>query len=175
MSGFAGEARFDSSLADVGAVSLMCDTLASRGPDAAGALHHGRVALAHRRLGLVDLSERSQQPMTDPGLGLTVVLDGSIYNYREIRRELQALDYRFFSDGDTEVLLKSFHAWGRDCVERLEGIFAFAIHERDSGRVTLARDRFGVKPLYLNSRGDRLRFASSLPALLAAGSVDTAI
>jgi asparagine synthase (glutamine-hydrolysing) len=175
MSGFAGEARFDASLADIAAVSLMCDALAPRGPDGAGAFLHGSVALAHRRLSTIDLSERSEQPMIDPALGLAIVFDGSLYNYRELRRELEFLGYPFFSDGDTEVALKSFHAWGRDCVERFQGMFAFAIHERDSGRLTLARDRFGVKPLYLNARPDRLRFASSLPALLAGGGVDTAI
>ncbi len=152
----------------------MSNTLVSRGPDAAGAFLQGSIALAHRRLSLIDLTERSQQPMTDPALGLTIVFDGSLYNYRELRRELEALDYRFFSDGDTEVVLKSFHAWGQACAARFQGIFAVAIHERDSGRLTL-RDRFGVKPLYLSARPDRLRFASSLPALLAGGGVDTAI
>ena len=175
MCGFAGEARFDSSTADIGAVARMGDVLQPRGPDASGAFQQGGIALAHRRLRIIDLSENAQQPMTDPGLGLTVVFNGCIYNYRELRRELEALDYRFFSDGDTEVVLKSFHAWGRDCVNRFQGMFAFAIVERDSGRLTLARDRFGIKPLYLAERRGRLRFASSLPALLAGGEIDTAI
>jgi asparagine synthase (glutamine-hydrolysing) len=175
MCGFAGEARFDSSTADIGAVARMGDVLQPRGPDASGAFQQGGIALAHRRLRIIDLSENAQQPMTDPGLGLTIVFNGCIYNYRELRRELEALDYRFFSDGDTEVVLKSFHAWGRDCVNRFHGMFAFAIFERDSGRLTLARDRFGIKPLYLAEDTGRLRFASSLPALLAGGEIDTAI
>jgi len=175
MCGFAGEARFDSSIADIGAVARMGDVLQPRGPDASGAFQQGGIALAHRRLRIIDLSETAQQPMTDPGLGLTVVFNGCIYNYRELRRELEALDYRFFSDGDTEVVLKSFHAWGSDCVNRFHGMFAFAIFERDSGRLTLARDRFGIKPLYLAEGRGRLRFASSLPALLAGGEIDTAI
>lgn len=175
MCGFAGEARFDSSTADIGAVARMGEVLQPRGPDASGAFQQGGIALAHRRLRIIDLSETAQQPMTDPGLGLTVVFNGCIYNYRELRRELEALDYRFFSDGDTEVVLKSFHAWGRDCVNRFHGMFAFAIFERDSGRLTLARDRFGIKPLYLAEDKGRLRFASSLPALLAGGDIDTAI
>ena len=83
--------------------------------------------------------------------------------------------YRFFSTGDTEVVLKAFHAWGPECVQRLNGMFAFAIYERDSGRLTLARDRLGIKPLYLSESGKRLRFASSLPAILAAGDTDTSI
>jgi asparagine synthase (glutamine-hydrolysing) len=175
MCGFAGEARFDSSVADVGAVARMGDVLQPRGPDASGAFQQGGIALAHRRLRIIDLSEHAQQPMSDPALGMTVVFNGCIYNYRELRRELEALDYRFFSDGDTEVVLKSFHAWGRDCVNRFHGMFAFAIFERDSGRLTLARDRFGIKPLYLAESAGQLRFASSLPALLAGGDVDTAI
>jgi asparagine synthase (glutamine-hydrolysing) len=175
MCGFAGEARFDSSLADIGAVARMGKTLQARGPDAAGAFQQGRVALAHRRLRIIDLSDSAQQPMTDPTLGLTLAFNGCIYNYRELRRELEALDYRFFSDGDTEVVLKSFHAWGADCVNRFQGMFAFAIVERDSGRLTLARDRFGIKPLYLAERQGVLRFASTLPALLAGGDVDTAL
>ena len=175
MCGFAGEARFDSSVADIGAVARMGDVLQPRGPDASGAFQQGGIALAHRRLRIIDLSEHAQQPMSDPALGMAVVFNGCIYNYRELRRELEALDYRFFSDGDTEVVLKSFHAWGRDCVNRFHGMFAFAIFERDSGRLTLARDRFGIKPLYLAESAGRLRFASSLPALLAGGDVDTAI
>ena len=175
MCGFAGEARFDNSLADIGAVARMGDTLQPRGPDASGAFQQGRIALAHRRLRIIDLSERAQQPMTDPSLGLSLVFNGCIYNHRELRAELEALDHRFFSDGDTEVVLKSFAQWGPDCFRRFHGMFAVAIHERDSGRLTLARDRFGIKPLYLAETAGRLRFASTLPALLAGGDVDTAL
>jgi asparagine synthase (glutamine-hydrolysing) len=175
MCGFAGEARFDNSLADIGAVARMGDTLQPRGPDASGAFQQGRIALAHRRLRIIDLSERAQQPMTDPSLGLSLVFNGCIYNHRELRAELEALDHRFFSDGDTEVVLKSFAQWGTDCFRRFQGMFAVAIHERDSGRLTLARDRFGIKPLYLAETPGRLRFASTLPALLAGGDVDTAL
>ncbi|MBU1237256.1 MAG: N-acetylglutaminylglutamine amidotransferase [Gammaproteobacteria bacterium] len=175
MCGFAGEARFDSTCADVASVARMGDTLARRGPDAAGVWQQGRVALAHRRLRIIDLSEHAQQPMVDADIGLAIVFNGCIYNYRELRAELIGLGYRFFSEGDTEVILKAFHAWGPECVKRFHGMFAFAIVERDSGRITLARDRFGIKPLYLAQDGKRLRFASSLPALLAGGDIDTAI
>jgi len=126
MCGFAGEARFDSSVADISAVARMGDVLQPRGPDASGAFQQGGIALTHRRLRIIDLSEHAQQPMSDPALGMTVVFNGCIYNYRELRRELEVLDYRFFSDGDTEVVLKSFHAWGRDCVNRFHGMFATA-------------------------------------------------
>jgi asparagine synthase (glutamine-hydrolysing) len=113
--------------------------------------------------------------MTDPSLGLSVVFNGCIYNYQSLRGELEGLGYAFFSNGDTEVVLKAWHAWGERCPERFNGMFAFAVHERDSGRVILARDRLGIKPLYYAESTGRLRFASTLPALLAAGGVDTSI
>jgi len=175
MCGISGEIRFDSRPASAAAVGSMTDALALRGPDGQGLFAHGRVALGHRRLSIIDLSEASQQPMIDPDLGLGIVFNGCIYNYPELRAELEGKGYRFFSHGDTEVLLKAYHAWGRRFVERLYGMFAFAIWERDSGRVTLGRDRLGIKPLYLAETPGRLRFASTLPALLAAGDVDTGI
>lgn len=146
-----------------------------RGPDGSGIVVRGPVGLGHRRLKIIDLSDAAQQPMVDSHLGLHIVYNGAIYNYRELRESLEAKGYRFFSTGDTEVILKAFHAWGKDCVRRFNGMFAFAIHERDTGRLTLARDRIGIKPLYLNDQGPLLRFASSLPALLRAGGVDTDI
>jgi asparagine synthase (glutamine-hydrolysing) len=113
--------------------------------------------------------------MLDNELGLGIVFNGCIYNYRELRAALRALGYRFFSDGDTEVILKAYHAWGIACVERFHGMFAFAIWERDTGRLVLARDRLGIKPLYMAQLDNGLRFASTLPALLAAGDVNTDI
>ncbi len=153
----------------------MATALAARGPDAAGCFSQGSVALGHRRLSILDLSATGQQPMFDPALGLAVVFNGCIYNFRSLRRTLERQGYRFFSACDTEVILKAYHAWGPRCVERFHGMFAFAIWERDSGRVVLARDRLGIKPLYLAATTGGLRFASTLPALLAAGGVDTAI
>ncbi|XWN29594.1 MAG: N-acetylglutaminylglutamine amidotransferase [Devosia sp.] len=175
MCGLCGEIRFDGSFASVDAVSKMAEAMAPRGPDGAGLLARDRVALGHRRLTIIDLSTRSAQPMTDPHLGLSIAFNGCIYNYPQLREELEGKGYTFFSSGDTEVILKAYHAWGPGCVERFHGMFAFAIHERDSGRVVLARDRFGIKPLYLAEGPKRLRFASSLQALLAAGDVDTSI
>jgi len=153
----------------------MAQRLAPRGPDAAGYFSQGAVALGHRRLSILDLKATGQQPMFDPELGLAVVFNGCIYNFRGLRRTLEQQGYRFFSQCDTEVILKAYHAWGARCVERFLGMFAFAIWERDSGRVVLARDRLGIKPLYLAETPGGLRFASTLPALLAAGGVDTTI
>ncbi|ULE33037.1 N-acetylglutaminylglutamine amidotransferase [Mycobacterium sp. IDR2000157661] len=175
MCGATGEVRLDGLTPDVTAVSAMAEAMTPRGPDSAGVWSQGRVALGHRRLKIIDLTEAGGQPMVDPELGLAVAWNGCIYNYKQLRRELSEQGYRFFSHSDTEVLLKAYHHWGDRFVERLYGMFAFAIVERDSGRVLLGRDRLGIKPLYLTETAERIRFASSLPALLAGGSVDTRI
>jgi asparagine synthase (glutamine-hydrolysing) len=175
MCGICGEITFDGQLASAAAVQRMTEAMAPRGPDGEGIVVRGRVALGHRRLSIIDLSCRAEQPMVDSDLGLTIAFNGCIYNYEALREELTALGYRFFSGGDTEVILKAYHAWGEACVERLIGMFAFVIQERETGRVVMARDRFGIKPLYLAETPKRLRFASSLPALIAAGDIDTSI
>ncbi len=175
MCGICGEVRFDGGTPSVTAISKMADVLAPRGPDASGIVVRGNVGFGHRRLRILDLSEKSQQPMIDADLGISVVFNGCIYNFRELRAELEAKGYRFFSDGDTEVIIKAWHAWGEECVSRFYGMFAFAIHERDTGRLIFARDRFGIKPLYLAEVSGALRFASSLPALVKTGGVDTSI
>jgi asparagine synthase (glutamine-hydrolysing) len=175
MCGIAGEIRFDETPADVGAVTTMTAALRRRGPDGWGIHASGSAALGHRRLKIIDLSERATQPMVDPELGLTAVFNGCIYNYRELRAQLSTAGYRFFSDSDSEVLLKAYHRWGTSCVDHFLGMFAFAVLERDSGQLVLGRDRLGIKPLYLSQTPDRLRFASTLPALLTAGDVDTTI
>lgn len=176
MCGFSGEVRFDGAGSDVGAVARMTDFMARRGPDAMGLAAQARMAFGHRRLKIIDLSERAQQPMVDAELGLTLAFNGCIYNYKDLRQELQSKGYRFFSEGDTEVVLKAWHAWGVEAPKRFLGMFAFAVYERDTGRLALCRDRLGIKPLYYaNEAGERIRFASSLPALLAAGGIDTSI
>lgn len=153
----------------------MAAVLTPRGPDSGGAWSQGRVALGHRRLKIIDLTEAGSQPMVDSELGLSIAWNGCIYNYKELRSELSGYGYRFFSHSDTEVLIKAYHRWGDDFVSHLFGMFAFAIVERDSGRVLLGRDRLGIKPLYLTEDNHRVRFASTLPALLAGGGVDTRI
>jgi asparagine synthase (glutamine-hydrolysing) len=175
MCGFAGELRFDGKLADVRAVTRMSERLEHRGRDASGVFARGPLALAHRRLTIIDLSKAGDQPLVDSDLGLSLVFNGCIYNYKTLRGELEAAGYRFFSGSDTEIVLKAYHHWGEHCVDRFLGMFAFVVAERDSGRVVMARDRLGIKPLYLARSGQRLRFASTLPALLAGGDVNTAI
>jgi asparagine synthase (glutamine-hydrolysing) len=164
--------------ADLAAIRAMTDCMVPRGPDGGGAWADQRVALGHRRLAIIDLSSSGHQPMHDPELGLTVAFNGCIYNYPELRQQLLGKGYRFFSHSDTEVILKGYREWGERVVDHLKGMFAFAIAERDTGRVVLARDRLGVKPLYWcdvedGDGGGAMRFASSLTALVAAGGVDT--
>nr|WP_309232851.1 N-acetylglutaminylglutamine amidotransferase [Blastococcus sp. TML/C7B] len=176
MCGLCGEITFDGTTADTTAVARMVEALVPRGPDGQGSWSNGRVAFGHRRLSVIDLSTCGSQPMVDNELGLTAVFNGCIYDYQELRAELEGHGYRFFSHSDTEVILKGYHHWGPDVVSHLHGMFAFVIAERDTGRVVMARDRLGIKPLYLaETPGKRLRFASTLPALLKAGDVDTSI
>ncbi len=180
MCGICGEITFNGRPASGARIERMAESLAPRGPDDAGIVSRGRVGFGHRRLKIIDLTEKAAQPFVDTGLGLTIAFNGCIYNYPELREELAAKGHVFASHGDTEVIIKAWAEWGPDCVERFHGMFAFALHERDTGRVALCRDRFGIKPLYFaegnGAGGDRaLRFASTLPALLAAGGVDTEI
>jgi len=175
MCGICGEVQFRGRSPAVDGVRTMTDAMATRGPDAAGLFAQNGAVLGHRRLKIIDVSERAQQPMVDSALGLSVVYNGAIYNYADLRRELEGKGYRFFSQGDTEVILKAYHAWGERCVERFNGMFAFAIRERDAGRLFLARDRLGIKPLYYAEAAGGVRFASTLPALVRAGGIDTEI
>ncbi|MFG3709986.1 N-acetylglutaminylglutamine amidotransferase [Micromonospora sp. NPDC047730] len=175
MCGLAGEFRRDGSRADVSAVERMAATMSDRGPDDSGVWAQGPTALGHRRLKIIDLSAASGQPLVDPDAGLTGVFNGCVYNYRELREELQAKGHRFFSSGDSEVVLKAYAEWGLDFVDHLVGMFAVAISERDTGRLVLARDRLGIKPLYVAETPGVVRFASTLPALLAGGGIDTTI
>jgi asparagine synthase (glutamine-hydrolysing) len=174
MCGFSGELATNASVDPV-ALARMTGTLVHRGPDSGGLFVQDHVGFGHRRLSILGLNAASQQPLIDSTLGLGVVFNGCIYNFRELREELESLGFEFFSDGDTEVVLKAYAAWGVKCVERFYGMFAFAIWERDSGRLILARDRLGIKPLYLAEKDGRLRFASTPQALLAGGDVDTSI
>ncbi len=175
MCGICGELRFDHQQPDAATLKKMTVQMARRGPDAEGLFQDGPLAFGHRRLSIIDLSEHSRQPMLDEQLHLALVFNGTIYNYKELRAELTELGYDFFSQGDSEVILKAFHAWGENCVERFYGMFAFAIWDQRNKILFLARDRFGIKPLYYTLDGASLRFASTLQALLAAGGVDTSI
>jgi len=175
MCGICGELRFDGHAPEAATLVRMNQKLARRGPDDEGLYISGPLGFGHRRLSVIDLSDRSHQPMVDEELGLSLVFNGAIYNYQALRAELMEVGYRFFSEGDTEVIIKAFHYWGERCVERLHGMFAFAIWSEKLQRLFLARDRLGIKPLYFSKTKHTFRFASNLQALLAAGDVDTDI
>ncbi len=175
MCGICGELRFDGASPDTTVIRRMSEKLARRGPDHEGLISDGPLAFGHRRLAIIDLSPSGDQPMVDKELRLALVFNGTLYNYKELREELKDLHYSFFSEGDSEVILKAYHAWGEKCVERFYGMFAFAVWDQRHASLFLARDRFGIKPLYYSLDGASLRFASSVQALLAAGGVDTGI
>lgn len=175
MCGICGELRFDDNAPDKAALRRMLPKLERRGPDFEAIYTTGSLALGHRRLAIIDLSQDGNQPMLDEELRLALVFNGIIYNYRELRDELQRLSYRFFSTSDTEVIIKAYHAWGADCVKRFLGMFAFALWDMRANSLFMVRDRFGIKPLYYTINDNYLRFASNTQALLAAGDVDTRI
>jgi asparagine synthase (glutamine-hydrolysing) len=175
MCGIAGELRFDNQFADVATVVRMAESQARRGPDGEGIFSLGTRCFGHRRLAIMDLSQRAHQPFVDNMLGMGIVFNGAIYNHHELRAELSGMGYQFASTGDTEVIIKAWHAWGPASLDRLYGMFAFALWERDSGVTWLVRDRLGIKPLYYTQDAARMRFASTLPALLKGDGVDTSL
>lgn len=152
---------------DPARVKAMCDAIAHRGPDGEGVWTAQGVALGHRRLSIIDLAG-SPQPMASPDGRAMLVFNGEIYNFIELRRELEGRGHRFRTQGDSEAILAAWREWGPDCLSRLHGMFAFAIYDMDARTLFLARDRLGVKPLYTALLSDgSLAFASELKGLLA--------
>jgi asparagine synthase (glutamine-hydrolysing) len=175
MCGICGELRFDGLSADPVTLERMLTRLVHRGPDNEGKYLSRQLALGHRRLSIIDLSAASNQPWVDHKQGLALVFNGTIYNYKELRAELEAAGQKFASQGDTEVILRAYAEWGDDFVPRLHGMFAFAIWDKRRNRLFMARDRFGIKPFYYSHTHDFFRFASTTQALLAAGDIDRGI
>jgi asparagine synthase (glutamine-hydrolysing) len=171
MCGICGEIFFNRQPIYEDSVIRMNQAMAARGPDNEDIYHGIWTLMGHRRLKIIDLSDDSNQPMIDPKLGLIIVYNGAIYNYKILKDELIEKGYAFHTGGDTEVILKAYHAWGEDCVTRFNGMFAFAIYNQANDKVFMARDRLGIKPLYFHKTGNSLLFASSLPALLASGKI----
>jgi asparagine synthase (glutamine-hydrolysing) len=157
------------------AIRIACDRMACRGPDDRGTWFSAdrRVAFGHRRLAIIDLSEQGAQPMHDQDTGSVIVFNGEIYNYRELRSALAQRGHRFRSASDTEVLLKLYAEKGEAMVHDLRGMFAFAIWDASRRGLFLARDHFGIKPLYYADDGRSIRVASETKALVAMGGVDT--
>jgi asparagine synthase (glutamine-hydrolysing) len=175
MCGICGEIGSNSNAVSTKSVTRMKEVMVRRGPDADGLYSRTEASFGHRRLKVMDLSDGSHQPMVDPDSGMVLVYNGAIYNYPELKRQLESKGYCFRSTGDTEVVLRSYQAWGEKCVERFNGMFAFAVWDPATKRTFMARDRLGIKPLYYSVWPSKLRFASSLPALLAGGDIDTTV
>lgn len=172
MCGIVGVYNFSGAPVASTVLRSMTDVISHRGPDGDGYYIHGAVGLGHRRLAIIDLSSAGRQPMGNATGDVIITYNGEIYNFQELSIELQALGYRFFSKTDTEVLLYAYEAWGESFVERLNGMFAFAIYDRrgttdgQMGKLFIARDRFGVKPLYYFLNDETFLFGSEIKALL---------
>ncbi len=176
MCGICGELRFDRRQPERQRIERMKEKLQKRGPDSDGAYVKAPVAFGHQRLAIIDLSDRAAQPMLDEAAGVALVFNGTIYNYPDLRKQLQALGHSFKSSGDTEVILRAYIEWGEGCVEKLQGMFAFAIWDEGRQRILLARDRTGIKPLYYSQTAERLLFASNTQAIIHADdNIDTSI
>ena len=173
MCGIAGEFRLDGTQPTPKTMSAMLSRIRRRGPDHSNYLINGAMGMTHARLAVIDTSAASNQPMRDAELKLTLVFNGAIYNYQTLRDELILDGYSFFSQGDSEVILKAFHRWGERCLSRLDGVFAFALWDEDRQSLFLARDRLGIKPLYYASAANAFYFASNTQALLATGMLSS--
>ncbi len=171
MCGIAGIFEFKGKHPNLDNLQKMLKVLKPRGPDDTGTWHTGPIAFGHRRLSIIDLSNNAHQPMVDEAASL--VFNGTIYNYKELKIELIKLGFSFQSTSDTEVILKAYQAWGENCVTRFNGMFAFCLWDKKRQQLFMARDRFGIKPLYYSLQAGRLLFASNPQALLKGGGVDT--
>ena len=166
MCGICGQLRFDGDTPSSESLDNMMNKLARRGPDSNGKWLEGKIGFGHQRLSIIDLSSSGSQPMIDNLLKLTLVFNGTIYNYKQLRSRLIGKGYSFFSSSDSEVIIKAYHYWGEDCVNHLDGMFAFAIWDKPSKKLFIARDRMGIKPLYYNLTNKAFTFASNSQALL---------
>ena len=167
MCGIAGYLNFRKDPASAAIVRRMTDAIAHRGPDGEGCWVEGNVGLGHRRLAIIDPSPAGRQPMISRDGQVVLSYNGEIYNFRELRVELEALGHAFHSHTDTEVLLNAWVEWGEACVGRLNGMFAFAVWDKRENALFLVRDRYGIKPLYYSCRGSTFLFGSEQKAILA--------
>jgi len=170
MCGIAGACHFDGAPVSQDIIARMTAAVAHRGPDGCNLLVDGPVGVGHRRLAIIDL-ECGGQPMPIDDGGIVVIHNGEIYNFRELRKELETLGHRFVSRSDTEVIGHAYQQWGEACVHRFNGMFAFVIWDRRAesgkGRLFVARDRYGVKPFYYHATAKAFIFASEIKAILA--------
>jgi len=174
MCGIAGIIHFEHTHADGHAIRRMTDALTHRGPDGGGVLTRGPVALGHRRLSIIDPAAGAQ-PMCNEDQTVWVTFNGEIYNFAELRQQLESCGHQFKTRCDTEVIVHGFEQWGADCVRRLRGMFAFAVVDLKTGKGVLARDHFGIKPVVYEAGPNRLAFASELASLRHGVSSDHAL
>jgi asparagine synthase (glutamine-hydrolysing) len=175
MCGIAGIAHLDGEPVSAILLKRMADAIAHRGPDGEGIYVDHGLGLAHRRLAIIDLSPAAHQPMTTEDGRFVISYNGEVYNFAELRIELEALGQRFRSRGDSEVVLKAYAVWGEKALERFNGMFAFALWDKERRELVLARDRYGIKPLYYTRVGDKFLFGSEIKAILANGAYRTEI
>ena len=166
MCGIVGIYNFRGKPVSESQIKKMTDIMTHRGPDGEGVFIDKNFGLGHRRLAIIDLTERGHQPMANEKGDIWISYNGEIYNFLELRKELEKLGYRFKSKTDTEVIIHSFEEWGIDCVKKFNGIFAFALWDKKNQALTLARDRYGIKPLYYWQNNNVLLFASEIKAFL---------
>lgn len=167
MCGITGILNLDGAPVAPRVVRAMADAVAHRGPDGEGTYTDGALGLGHRRLAIIDRTPAAEQPMATPDGRFVITYNGEVYNFQELRRELEAQGWQFRSRGDTEVVLYALAQWGADALSRFNGMFALALWDRERRELLLARDRYGIKPLYWARRGDALLFGSEVKALLA--------
>ncbi len=167
MCGIAGLIHLDSNPVSPVILQRMTDAIAHRGPDGEGHWIEGNVGLGHRRLAIIDLSPAGHQPIASVSQRYVMVYNGEVYNYRELRVELEALGYQFRSRTDSEIVLNAMIAWGVKALERFNGMFGLALWDRQEQTLILARDRYGIKPLYYSMQGQTLAFGSEQKAILA--------
>ncbi len=166
MCGIAGRLNLDGSPVSGQLLQMMTDAIAHRGPDAEGHWIEGNIGLGHRRLSIIDLTAQASQPMISIEHRYVLVYNGEIYNFRELRTELESLGYWFRSDSDSEVVLTALSHWGQEAISRFNGMFAFALWDRMKRTLLLARDRYGIKPLYIARQNGSISFASEQKAFL---------
>lgn len=167
MCGIAGYYRWDGQAAEIGAIKRMTQAIAHRGPDDEGFYLQDGLGLGHRRLAILDLSEQGHQPMSDWHRKVFITYNGEIYNFQEVRRELEGLGYGFRSNTDTEVIANAYVEWGIECLQRLNGMFAWGLWDSARQRLWLVRDRLGVKPLFYAHTAHAFYFGSEIKAILA--------
>jgi len=170
MCGICGQLRFDQQAVNSQDLNIMMQKIARRGPDSSGKWIDKTIGFGHQRLSIIDLSNFGAQPMVDQALDLVLVFNGTIYNYKALRTELSKKGYEFFSHSDTETIIKAYHHWGEDCVNHLDGMFAFCIWDKKQQHLFVARDRMGIKPLYFNLTDKAFSFASNTQSLMAIGA-----